>query len=231
MMCTAVLSTVTHAAHEQEKLSLSSFWVVGWWQKYICVFGDTINLPCLFLLLQVCESGSLVIFWNMGVWPQRHSQEMRFPLPTTSAVLWRCLIIQGWMASKHIGSSSPIFPPESVLSGPIHQLWKLQTCPRKPLLLKVMSQFRKQTLYVVIRFCILVDCMFHRVSMQKKQKNANSIHSMVSNKEEGEKDLQIAQILDQPDHKGCWNLAPRNKSTIKERQHVEWWVGNSLWRQ
>lgn len=103
------------------------------------------------------------------VWPQRHSQEMRFPLPTTSAVLWRCLIIQGWMASKHIRSSSPISPPESVLSGPIHQLWKLQTCPRKPLLLKVMSQFRKQTL-LVIRFCILVDCMFHRVSMQKNEK-------------------------------------------------------------
>lgn len=169
MMCTAVLSTVRHAAHEQEKLSLSSFWVVGWWQKYICVCGDTINLPCLFLLLQVCESGFLVIFWNMGVWPQRHSQEMRFPLPTTSAVLWRCLIIQGWMASKHIGSSSPIFPPESVLSGPIHQLWKLQTCPRKPLLLKVMSQFRKQTL-LVIRFCILVDCMFHCVYMLKNKK-------------------------------------------------------------
>lgn len=37
----------------------------------------------------------------------------------------------------------------------------------------------------------------------KKRKNANSIHSMVSNKEEREKDLQIAQILDQPDHKGC----------------------------
>lgn len=148
MMCTAVLSTVTHAlrAHEQEKLSLSSFWVVGWWQKYICVCGDTINL------LQVCELDSLVIFWNMGVWPQRHSQEMRFPLPTTSAVLWRCLIIQGWMASKHIRSSSPIFPPESVLSSPIHQLWKLQTCPRKTLLLKVMSQFRKQTLLVII-FC------------------------------------------------------------------------------
>lgn len=169
MMCTAVLSTVTHAAHEQEKLSLSSFWVVGWWQKYICVCGDTINLPCLFLLLQVCELGSLVIFWNTGVWPQRHSQEMCFPLPTTSAVLWRCLIIQGWMASKHIRSSSLIFPPESFLSSPIHQLWKLQTCLRKTLLLKVMSQFRKQTL-LVIRFCILVDCMFHRVSMQKNEK-------------------------------------------------------------
>lgn len=207
MMCTAVLSTVTHAAHEQEKLSLSSFWVVGWWQKYICVCGDTINLPCLFLLLQVCESGFLVIFWNMGVWPQRHSQEMRFP---------RCLIIQGWMASKHIRSSSPIFPPESVLSGPIHQLWKLQTCPRKPLLLKVMSQFRKQTL-LVIRFCILVDCMFHRVSMQKNEKMLILSIAWCQIRKKGEKDLQIAQILDQPDHKGCWNLAPRNKSTIKEK--------------
>lgn len=170
MMCTAILSTVTHAAHEQEKLSLSSFWVVGWWQKYICVCGDTINLPCLFFTTAGMWVGLFGYFLKYGcVWPQRHSQEMRFPLPTTSAVLWRCLIIQGWMASKHIRSSSPISPPESVLSGPIHQLWKLQTCPRKPLLLKVMSQFRKQTL-LVIRFCILVDCMFHRVSMQKNEK-------------------------------------------------------------
>lgn len=165
--CTEHCYTCSTWTRETVFIIILSCWVVA--KIHLCMWRHHQSTLSFFTTAGMWV-GLFGYFLKYGcVWPQRHSQEMRFPLPTTSAVLWRCLIIQGWMASKHIRSSSPISPPESVLSGPIHQLWKLQTCPRKPLLLKVMSQFRKQTL-LDIRFCILVDCMFHRVSMQKNEK-------------------------------------------------------------
>lgn len=74
--------------------------------------------------------------------------------------------------------------------------------PQEALTFKGNEPIQKANLtcYTLLHFSGLhVSLCLHA----KKQKNANSIHSMVSNKEEGEKDLQIAQILDQPDHKGC----------------------------
>lgn len=213
MMCTAILSTVTHAAHEQEKLSLSSFWVVGWWQKYICVCGDTINLPCLFLLLQVCESGFLVIFWNMGVCGLSDIHRkcvFRYQLHLLCYGDASSFKV-GWLVNTY--ARPPPFPHLNQSNSPT---LKVTNMPQEALTFKGNEPIQKANLtcYTLLHFSGLhVSPCFHA----KKRKSANSIHSMVSNKEEREKDLQIAQILDQPDHKGCWNLAPRNKSTIKEK--------------
>lgn len=105
----------------------------------------------------------------------------------------------GWLVNTY--ARPPPFPHLNQFC-PVQFTLKVTNTPQEALTFKGNEPIQKANLtcYTLLHFSGLhVSPCFHA----KKRKNANSIHSMVSNKEEREKDLQIAQILDQPDHKGC----------------------------